>query len=98
MLLLGLAIWGVQFSYDWELTRCGVLPDHHVVELFWGLVMGPISLLALLFSAVVVLFGLWWQPRHKHLPWIVFGIGAAIIVGGLALAAAALVGPCPPVR
>ena len=98
MLLLGLAVWGVQFSYDWDLSRCRVLPDHYVVELLWGLVMGPISLVALLFSAIVVFFGLWGQPRQKYLPWIVSGIGAAIIVGGFALALAALFGPCPHVR
>lgn len=96
MLLLGLALWGVQFSYDWDLSRCRVLPDHYITELFWGLVIGPIGLGALLFSAVVVLFGLWGQHRQKHLPWIVFGIGTVIILGGFALAVAALFGPCPP--
>lgn len=98
LLLLGLAGWGVEHSYERDLERCRALSDHYAPEWFWLLFIGPIGLLSLLFMAAAIFMGFRGRPSERWTPWIVLSIGLFITGGGLALSAAGLYGPCPAVH
>ena len=91
----GLVLWGVNFSYEWDLARCGSLPDHYAPEWFWLVLGTPPSFLGLLFMLSAGVMALWGRPHQRRLPWIPLGIGLVIVGVGLTLSVLAIFGPCP---
>lgn len=93
VLLVGLAFWGGQDAYDWDVARCDVLVDEWYPEIAWIFLIGPMAFVGILVGVVTV----WaeWTTRGEWFSWLFLGLTTVLVVGAAVLAVLARFGPCP---
>ena len=88
LLLLGLTVWAVGNSYEFDLARCGALPSSYSPEWGWLLFVAPPAFLGLIAAGVAIFLETSQSAPRAWVRWLLVTIGgvSAAVGGVLAVA------------